>query len=353
MKILLVQTGFLGDVVLSTPTIASLRKLYPQAELFFMTTPDAAELVQHHPELKEILIFDKRRSMRGMSGLLKMSALLREKQFQIVFSLHKSWRTALLLWLARIPKRYGFSEASGQMFYTQTAPRRDLAHEVLRNLAIFRNVGEDPEHLESNLHIELSEVAKNQATELLKVFEGMPILGVAPGSVWATKRWTKEGFSEVVRNFSQRGFGVVLLGGERDRILSEEIEREAGVQCLNLCGSTSLLVSVAVIKCLELLLANDTAPLHMASAVQTPVVALFCATVPEFGYTPWKVPSRILGVEGLSCRPCGRHGGEICPTGTHACQKNLLPLEVISGISNLLEFTRRSQSGLTAGTTSE
>ena len=170
-----------------------------------------------------------------------------------------------------------------------------------------------------------------------------PLLGVAPGSVWATKRWTSKGFAEVIESFHNEGYAVVLIGGPGDREVGKEIEELCGISLRNLIGEVSLLVSAAIVSKLRLLVTNDSAPLHLASATGTPVVAVFCATVPEFGYGPWQVPSETVGVSGLSCRPCGRHGGNICPTGTHACQLELSSAMVIDAAKKVLARAEQSR----------
>jgi len=339
MKILLAQTGFIGDVILSSPVIQALRELYPDAEIDLLTTPLAAPLFAAHAELKKVIVFDKRASRKGFRGLLKMAADLRREQYAAVFSLHKSARSALLYWLAGIPQRYGFREAALPWLYSDTARRSDLPHDVLRNLAILRNLGREPESFTGELSIVLSDEARASAAELLgRVSDSQRLVAIAPGSVWATKRWHVEGFIEVVRILLAQNFTVVLLGGPEDQALGEQIQQaHSGTdEIVNLIGRTSLPVSAAVIARAALLLSNDSAPLHLGSAVKTPVVAIFCATVPEFGFGPWRVEHAVVGVSGLSCRPCGRHGGNTCPTGTLACQRQLAPQSVVDSILRIL-----------------
>lgn len=344
MKILLVQTGFLGDLVLSTPVIANIKALYPKAELTVLTTPLAADLVRSHPAVSQVLTFDKRKSQKGLAGLFDMQKRIRREKFAIVFSLHKSYRTALLLFLAGIPKRYGFKEAAASFIYSKTAKRSDQAHDVLRNLAIFRCIGKEPEELLQEMKIALPADAIAKAESLLATKNAKPLVGIAPGSVWATKRWTSEGFSVLAKALASQGFQVVLIGGPDDAEIASEVESSAALPLVNLIGKTSLIESAAVIAKLDLLVCNDSAPLHLASASKTPVVAIFCATVPEFGYGPWGTEAEVLGVSGLSCRPCGRHGGNICPTGTKACQIQLLPETVIAATNRLYERVRRIAS---------
>lgn len=336
MKILLVQTGFLGDVILSTPVIRAVHELFPEASLSFLTTPAARELVADHPLLSETLVFAKRGNQAGWSGLLQMAKELRSKSFDIAISLHKSARTAVLLRLAGIALRYGFREAAFRSWYTKTAPRKDLPHDVLRNLAILRVFDREPRTFLGRLEVALGQAQCEEAQTLLAQFAGKRIVAIAPGSVWLTKRWVESGFRAVVEGMIERGFAVVVLGGPTDRAVAEQVVAGLPGSVVNLAGGCSLLTSAAIISQCELLVSNDSAPLHLGSAFKVPTVALFCATVPDFGFGPWQNSHEILGVDGLNCRPCGRHGGLQCPTGTHACRLGITPAAVLAACDRLL-----------------
>jgi len=336
-NVLVVQTGFLGDVILSSPVYPNLKELYPESEITVLTTPLAVDLVQNHPDVKRVIAFDKRGSDSGMSGLIKMAGRLKKEKFDAVFSLHKSSRTAVLLRLSGIPKRYGFSEASFRFLYSSTSERKDLKHDVLRNLAILRNVGSQPEELKQEMRIGYSSEWLKQAEQALLPLSGKPLIGIAPGSVWETKKWSTSGFTRVADILQKEGFGIVLIGGPADKDAAREIVRDCNPAPLDLVGETSLGVSAAIISKLDVLITNDSAPLHMASAGNTPVVALFCATVPAFGYGPWEIPHINLGADSLKCRPCGRHGGNVCPTGTFDCRNLITPEMVVQSSRKVLE----------------
>ncbi len=336
MKLLLVQTGFIGDLILSTPIIEGLLEAFPGASLSVLTTPQGADLVSGDERLRSVITFDKRHGESGVSGLFRAAAKLRREAFDVAISLHKSYRTALLLRLARIPVLFGFREAALAWLYTETASRENLGHEVLRNMTIFNALGIRPERFNSRLRLGLSAESRAAA---LAITEGLcgKLVAMAPGSVWATKRWTVEGFAEVARRLTESSCRVLLIGGKGDVSAGQEIEKLAGVPITNLIGLVSLSTSAAVIERCGVLVSNDSAPLHMASAVGTPSVAVFCATVPQFGYGPWQVPHRIVQVDGISCRPCGRHGGQTCPTGTDACRLQIAPEQVTAAVFELLQ----------------
>lgn len=328
MKILIVQTSFLGDVLLSTPVIIALRKQFPDAHIAFLATRQGGKLVENLPEINEILIFDKNGADSGLNGLWRMKNRLEKMRFDVVFSLHKSWRTALLLALSRIPIRYGFSEAHGRFLYTRTVPRSDLSHEVQRNSAILRNLDIEPGAEELELKLTWSKRDAQLADESLSSLANQTLIGLAPGSAWATKRWSVSGYGELGRRLVEEGYGVVILAAEDEVDVANALEKEIGGRVLNLGGKTSLTTAAVIISKLALLVCNDSLPLHLASAVKTPVLALFCSTIPEFGFGPWKTENFAIGVSSLPCRPCGRHGYKKCPEKTYACI-NDLKVEVV------------------------
>lgn len=349
MKILLVQTGFLGDLILSTPVLQNLKEWFPEATITVLTTPLAAPLVQYHPQVASCLVYDKRGKDSGLRGLFKVAKQLREMRFDIAISLHKSYRTALLLRFSGTPRRIGYAEARLPFLYTDLAKRTGPAHEVQRNLTILSAVAPyapqaNLADLKEPMHIEIPSDAREEATRLLAPCADRLPIGIAPGSVWATKRWTVEGYAETAKGLYEQGFAVVILGGKDDSAIAERIVELSGVPCNNLVGVCSLITSAAVISRLRLLITNDSSPLHMASACGTPLVAIFCATVPEFGYGPWHVPAEVVGVTGLHCRPCGRHGGQTCPTGTHACQKELSARDVLAATRRVIDATASGRS---------
>lgn len=336
MNSLIVQLGFIGDVVLSTPVITRLKQLYPDDKLYFLTTPQARSLLLNDPRLEEVLVYDKRGQDKGLYGMFEMAGRLRAMEIDRVFSLHKSWRTSFMLYTSGIRLRAGFRESSAWFLYNKRARRRDLPHEVERNRAILRTVGDDPVGEQLPLSIHFSSENQRVAQEVLSLLGDKPLVGLAPGSAWLTKRWNKRGFQEVAARLVERGYGVVIFGSDKEVTLAEEISSYASRRCspdnagspdhlsvLNLAGKISLIEAACVISRLKFLVSNDSSPVHLASAVGTAVVVIFCATVEQFGFGPWMVDHEVAGLDQLSCRPCGRHGGAVCPTGTYACVRDL------------------------------
>jgi heptosyltransferase-2 len=155
-----------------------------------------------------------------------------------------------------------------------------------------------------------------------------------PGSMWNTKRWSTEGFRDVVKHFIKTGYKVVLSGSPAEKPLLDTIA--SGMDVINIAGMAKIHDAMYVTRHARLVVCNDSMALHMASAFKVPNVAVFCATSPDFGFSPWKNKSIVVQREDLSCRPCQRHGGNTCPTGTWECINGLPARRVIDAIEALL-----------------
>ena len=324
--LLVVQTSFLGDVVLTTPLITALRERLRPRRLSVLVRPEAVPLVATHPDVDDVLVDDKRGGDRGARGLLRTARRLRRERFDLVVSPHRSLRTALLLAAARIPYRVGFRQSRGALFYHARVTRERERHDVERNLALVAPFGAVPTRV--RLHVPVAPAARARAAALLPSGPG-PLVGVAPGSVWATKRWSAEGYAAVVAALAADGARCVILGGAEERGLAEDIRARAGGRATVLAGETDVAALVAVVDRLALLIANDSAPMHVACARGVPVVAVFCATTPALGYGPYGTRAAVVEAD-LACRPCARHGGRRCPRGTEDCMRLVSTVAVLA-----------------------
>jgi heptosyltransferase II len=333
MKILLVQTSFLGDTILSTPVISGIKSIYPASELWIMTTPLSAHLVKHDPLLKGIIAYDKRKNQSGLTGLLKMAQKLKKMKFERVYSLHRSFRTSMLLWFAKIPYRIGCRDARLSSLYHETRCRDFSEHDVIRNLSILN--GElDLSSFDMEMRLFAPPEDEIRPDILKKTDSSKPYAVIAPGSVWNTKMWFAEGFRSVAVFLLKQGYRVVLVGAKSDETVCKTVAQDLDV--LNFAGRTDISDTMYIVKHAKLVVCNDSMTLHMASAFKIPNVAVFCATSPEFGYGPWKNNAIVVEKQGLHCKPCRPHGSVKCPEGTDACMKELPPDEVIKAIQKVL-----------------
>jgi heptosyltransferase-2 len=315
---LVIQTAFLGDVVLTTPLLSALAERDGPVDV--VTTPAAAPLLETHPAVRQVIPYDKRGRDRGWRGLRTLARRLAGEGYARAYLPHRSLRTAVLARLAGIPARTGFHDG-WRLLYTEVCRRPATGHESSRLLAL---AGEAPGVYAPRLYPSADD--GRVAGELLgQAGITGPFIALAPGSIWGSKRWPHYG--ELARRLSAR-LPVVALGSPEDVGLGEEIVRAvAGGRgrhgAVNACGRLTLRQSAALIGRAALLVTNDSAPLHVATAMGTPIVALFGPTIPAFGFGPVARGDRALGLDGLPCRPCSAHGPPGCPLGHHRCMRDL------------------------------
>jgi lipopolysaccharide heptosyltransferase II len=342
-RIVTIQTAFIGDCILTLPVLQVLRERLPDAYSAMVVNPIAADALRNHPAIDEVIVFDKKGRDRGIGGLLALIRLLRSSRFTIALIPHRSLRSALLARLAGIPKRIGFSTSAAPRLFTDIVRYEPAIHEVERNLALLGplSIGSD----------RVLPVLVPDASGIDAMLNGFPhrnMVALAPGSQWNTKRWPEDHFGTLGRLLAADGHMVVLIGGPGD---AELCNRIASVippgMVVQSAGRCSLLQSAELIRRSRLLVSNDSAPMHIAVAVGTPVVAIFGATSPSFGFSPIGPRDTVVEREGLSCKPCSIHGGTRCPIGTFECMISLSPSLVAGRARTVLGGSgNRSQSSL-------
>ncbi|MBP1684510.1 MAG: waaF [Deltaproteobacteria bacterium] len=346
MRYLIAQTSFLGDVVLSTPVFAALRRHDPAAHITVLVRPEVAGILEGHPHVDAVLTDDKR-GRDGGFGSWRVVRKLRAGRFDVALALHKSFRTAWVLAAAGIGQRIGFRQSAGWFLYHRRVDRNPARHDVERNLSILAGLGVDPDQRPARPYLACPPDAVRRVHAALRqrgIDPATPLVGLAPGSAWATKRWTVDGYAALL-DALQRDLGAtaVLLGAPGDAAYAEQVQRAAGGAGVNLVGRTDLGMLVAAIDQCVVLVANDSAPVHIAVARDTPVVAIFGPTVPRQGFGPYTARARVVE-RALPCRPCGRHGGARCPLGTHACMRDITVADVHRAVGELLSQCAGSEA---------
>ncbi len=338
-SVLVIQTAFPGDVILTLPLIQSIKNAHPKSVIDLVVTPLASGVVKNHPAVHETIVYDKRGRDAGITGFGRLVRILRSHRYTIAFVPHRSMRSALLVWVSGIPARIGFGRSAGRVFFSSVVKYQPDAHEVDRNLMLIN------EYVSQSLHIRQpalypDDEDRGMVDDFLHrnaVPGDAELIGIAPGSVWATKRWPEEHFVSLLKELESRGSACVLIGGREDMELCRRIA--GAVKSTRVCssaGELSFLQSAELIRRCWVLVTNDSAPMHLATAVGTRVVALFGPTVPRFGFGPLGARDIVLGLENLRCRPCSIHGGNKCPIGTFECMIGLRPEVVMSGIKKVV-----------------
>ncbi len=332
MKILVWQTAFLGDLILTTPLIHSLKNIYPNSEVHLLAKPFGKDVFKNNPYLDKLIVFDKKKH-----STIKLIKLLKEENYDIAISPHRSHRASYSLFLARIKKRIGFDRAGFSFLYTDLVEHKfDGTHEIDRNLKLLSKL----KNFSENKLYKFPEIFLDENEEdFYKEFslKSKNYILVAPGSKWATKRWTIEGFKEIIDYLLSKGEIVALFGGTEDMDIAKNILKffPETENLLNLVGKTSLRESFSIVKHAKLLISNDSAPVHMAVAFNTPVVDIYGPTIKDFGFYPYR-NGIVVEVENLYCRPCGLHGHNKCPEGHFKCMKDLKPNKVIEAIEKFI-----------------
>ncbi|GAB1344943.1 lipopolysaccharide heptosyltransferase II [Gemmatimonas sp.] len=341
------QTSFLGDMVLTTPL---LERLAGEGLVHVVATPANAALLANHPAVSRVIVFDKRGADRGLSGLRRVAQRLRAVGAQRAFLAQGSSRTAALAWMAGIPERIGFETSGGRLFTTRRVPYDRAQHHAARLWQLANPAGDHtvPPPLRPTLH---PGAAEHDAVAQLLAANGVaghePLVALAPGSVWATKRWPSfEALAAALVASPLLAHGrIVVLGASTDAPLATAIRQAVlavgGAPVVDATGQLSLLGSAALLSRCRVLVTNDSAPLHLASAMNTPTVALFGPTVPALGFGPLAVQQRVVQHDSLACRPCHAHGPMQCPQQHWRCMRDLEPTRVAEAAVQLVGASPR------------
>ncbi|MCB0819734.1 MAG: glycosyltransferase family 9 protein [Bacteroidetes bacterium] len=315
-RILIIQTAFLGDVVLATPVAESLHAAYPNARIDFLLRKGSESLFRNHPFINEVLIWNKKENKyRNLFGLIQK---IRNTKYDLVINCQRFAASGLLAGLSGAKTISGFKKNPFSFLFNYQAEHKigNGKHECERNLDLIHFL-----KIEGIIRPRLYPV--DQETSQFNL--PPDYICMAPASVWFTKQLPAAKWIELGNKIIQET-AIVLLGAPTDNELCESIAAEIkNHQVINLCGKPDLLQSAGIMKNARMNYVNDSAPLHLASSVNAPVTAFFCSTVPEFGFGPLSDNSIIVETtEKLSCRPCGLHGRRKCPEGHFRCADVLM-----------------------------
>jgi heptosyltransferase-2 len=338
VRILIVQTAFLGDVVLTLPLVEAVRQRFPQAQVDMLTVPANAPVVQEQPGVDAVLAYDKRGT--GLRGLLRLVRSVRAQRYDLVVSPHRSLRSALLVAGSGSRQRLGFRRWCTRWAYTATVPRPATAHEVQRNLQLLAALGSAPVPTTSRLTLHVAPAARHQARAYFRrcgVSHDDMVIGMIPGSQWGTKRWPAERFAALIERLSSTPqTRVALFGSPPDRPIAEAITAACKVPVLDLIGHTTLQELPAYLERCTVVISNDTGPMHIAAAVGKPIVVLYGPTTAAMGFSPYGVPWEEASVS-LACRPCNAHGPQRCPLSHWRCMLDLSAEQVAAGVQRLVQ----------------
>ena len=338
-KILIIQTAFIGDVILTTPLIRLVSQNFPEAEIHFLTIPSSKNTVETLTYISKLWIYDKHDRERGLIAFSRLIRKLRLVQFDLVITPHRSLRTALLAFLSGIPVRIGFKNSMGWFLFTRTVKYPSKIHEIERNLKLVEPLNIIA-HQKELPEIQITRRDKNSVDEWIKekkIPKPEKIIAMAPGSVWFTKRWPVNYFRELAGKFSESGYGIIFVGSKDDEYLYRDINQPKNPSFYNAMGLFTLRQTAEIIRRSQLLISNDSAPTHIGVAVKTKVLTIFGSTIPEYGFYPYGNNDRIIEIENLYCRPCTDHGRHSCPQKHFRCMLKITPEQVFHEAQEMLD----------------
>lgn len=316
-QFLVIQTAYIGDVILATPIATELKRIYPDSKIDFVVRKGNEILLENNPNIDEVITFNK--SIGKIKALKKTIKQVNKKTYDEVINLQRYTSAGIICFRSKASHKVGFKKNAFPFVYDLKIAHeiKQGLHEVTRNLQTIKHHGANqlikPQLFPSEKdYIKVQQFKENQRYFCL-----------APASVWYTKQLPKEKWVELINILTDKG-KVYLLGSTADTKLCQNISNQANGDVEILAGKLTILQSAALMEGAKMNYVNDSGPQHIASAVNAPVRSFFCSTVSDFGFGPLSDNSKVIEVkESLRCRPCGIHGHKKCPEGHFKCGLNI------------------------------
>lgn len=333
-KILVIQTAFLGDAVLTLPMIQKLKEQFPSSKIYVLCIPSTKELFSKSIDVEKVISYDKKGSQKSIFSFFSLINYLREFMFTRVYSPHRSLRSTLIAFLCGAKQRVGFDRNAFGFLYSSEVTYHSGIHEVARNLEL---IGMNTQTENWRILPRISSTSKDvsRIQEIFESIKNTKYAAVAPGSVWATKKYPEEYFKQLISYLLSENYFVFLIGGSDDKDFCETILSNYRQDVKNVAGSLGIAESVELLRRCNVLISNDSAPTHLGMIADIPTLTIYCSTVPSFGFYPYNAKGAYVSFDELSCKPCGIHGRKTCPIKTFDCGYKLLPEIVIRKIKEI------------------
>jgi heptosyltransferase-2 len=330
-KFLIIQTAFIGDVVLATGIIEKLHAYFPEAKIDFLVRKGNEALLEHHPYLRDVLVWNKKQGK--IKSLLEMLHKIRSRKYDAVINVQRFAATGILTAFSGAKAKIGFDKNPlGFLFTTRVkhiiSTSKQPKHEIERNNDLIAQMT-DAITFKPRLYPSAGDGIA------VEKYKRQPFICVAPSSVWFTKQYPADKWISFIQKIP-RQYAVYLLGAPSDKTLCDDIINACPEKNItNLCGQLSFLQSAALMRDAAMNYVNDSAPMHFASAMNAPVTAVYCSTLPSFGFGPVSDKSFVVETtEPLPCRPCGLHGRKACPLGHFKCAYTIKDEQLLDNVMN-------------------
>ncbi len=337
-KILIARTDRMGDVLLSTPVLRAVREAYPDSYIAVMTRPYTKDCVEGNPYIDEVIIYDKRGRHKNILDSFKFALDLRKKRFNLALVLHPTNRANLITFLAGIPERVGYNRKLGFLLTRRIphAKQRGEKHELEYTLDIVKSIGLNPIH--KRLYMPIKKETQNAVDKKLSEYGVLPddrLVAIHPSSSCPSKRWSAERFAKVAdRLIEEERVKVALIAGRNGRDHAGDTKKFMKHRIIDFSGKTTIPELASLLKRCKLFISNDSGPVHIASAVGTPVIALFGRKDKGLGPIRWGPTGKyaIIIHKDVGCRSCPAHN---CDKG-FLCLKAISEDEVIEAANSIL-----------------
>lgn len=322
------NTAFLGDAVLTLPLIRTVKAAFPDSPIDFYVRKGVESLFTAQPELDNVYAYDKRGAQKSILSAMSYGRELARKEYSLWISAHTSLRSGVIARWTSARTRIGYNKpAFNNWLYTNTVDRKFSELEEIERLMqlvtplSITDIHDWPEMV-------LPQDAYDDADRFWAKHVDSPVLGVHPGSVWATKRWPAEYYAKVVAKAVDAGAQVMVFAGPGEEPMAQDVIEKSGEKgsgrILDCSGALSLVQLAAYLNNVNCYVTNDSGPMHIAWAQRTPVTAIFGPTVRDLGFFPRGEASTVLEAD-VACRPCGLHGPKTCPQGHFDCMHSITP----------------------------
>ena len=336
-SLLVRATNWLGDAVMTTPALAGIREGFPDARIVLLARPVVAELFRHHPDVDEVMVYERPGRHEGTLGRFRLAGELRRRRFDGALLLQNAFDAALIAFLGRIRERAGYPTDGRRILLTLPVPLTPgilERHEVEYYLCLLDGLG-IPRPVPASLKLTVTEEEKEAMTTRLALFgieRGAPIVAINPGATYGSaKRWYPDRFAAVGDALSEEwGAAVVVVGSPAEAPLAGEIGAAARKSLINLAGKTTVRELMALLSLSAFLVTNDSGPMHIGAALGVPLAAIFGPT--DWRRTsPWTSLAKVVRVD-VDCSPCRLR---TCDRG-HECMLGVTPGMVVDAARQLL-----------------
>jgi len=337
-KILVRATNWVGDLVMATPALMSIKKNFPGSHISVLVKPPLGELLEGNPAVDEVILYDRKEKYKGPAGIARIARDLRKMKFDRAILLQNAFEAALVSFLAKIPVRMGYNTDGRGLLLTngiKVSEATRAKHQVFYYLDLLKGLGMSPGSHTPRLY--LGREDSHHATRVLHEYgisQGDLIVGINPGAQYGiAKKWFPERFGAVAdRLMKEYGAKVIIFGGPGDVTTARTVEASMRSTAINMAGKTTIRGLMSLIKRCKIFITNDSGPMHISAALSVPTLAIFASTDPvatgPFG------DGNVVMRSPVNCSPCLKRQ---CPQGHYRCMEQVTAEGVYAAAKKMIE----------------